>query len=309
MQADHWQDLEIRHLVALQAIVEEGSFWAAAERLQCSTSALSQQISTLEAVVGHRVLERSRGRRRVTLTEPGRLLLGHADAIVARLRAAHADLVAFAEGGVGELRIGTYQSVGAKLLPQLLRRFAAEWPKIELRVVEGADDDELLRTVERGEIDLTFSVLPLPEGPFEGVELMRDPYVLSVPADSPLARRRTAGISTLDGLKLVGFRRSRTVAQVEEHVRTHGIEPNIVFRSDDNGIVQGMVAAGVGCALVPRLAVDLDDPSIEVVELPELPPRVLAIAWHRDRYRTPAMRAFVERALEVGKELAAKPRT
>src|SRR5919109_1363560 len=128
MQPYHWSDLELRHLVALQTIAEAGSFWAAADQLDCSASALSQQIANLERLVGHRLIERSRGRREITLTEPGRLLLRHADAIAARLRAAHADLVAFGDGAGGKLRIGTYQSVGTKILPRLLRQFASEWP-------------------------------------------------------------------------------------------------------------------------------------------------------------------------------------
>ncbi len=307
MKPDHWESLELRHLVALQAIAAEGSFWAAADRLDCSPSALSQQIATLEATVGHRLLERSRGRRHVALTEPGQLLVRHAAAIVARLRAARADLVAFGEGGIGSLRIGTYQSVGAKILPQLLRRFAADWPTIDLRLVEGASDDELLRDVERGEIDLTFSVLPLPEGPFEAVELMTDPYVLAVPADSDLARSKRASLSQLGELALVGFKRDRTIAQVEDHLHSHGVRPNIVFRSNDNGIVQGMVAAGLGSALVPLLALDRDDPAIRILDLADVPPRVLAMAWHRERYRSPAAVAFVERAREVCRALATVP--
>lgn len=302
---DHLQDLQLRHLLALQAIAEEGSFWAAADRLDCSPSALSQQIASLEAAVGHRLIERSRGRRHVALTEPGELLLRHAAPIVARLRAVRADLAAFGEGKVGRLRVGTYQSVGAKILPRLFRRFVAEWPSIELQIVEGSSDDELLRSVEHGDLDLTFCVLPLPEGPFEAVELMSDPYVLAVPKGAVLARSRTATLGRLRGVKLVGFRLDRTVLAVEDLLRTHGVEPNVVFRSNDNGIVQGMVAAGLGMALVPRLALDEPDPAIHVVRLPEMPPRVLAMAWHHDRYRSPAALAIVDHARAVCRELTA----
>lgn len=304
VQPEHWEDVELRHLIALQAIVEEGSFWKASERLECSPSALSQQIATLERLVGHRLLERSRGRRQVVLTEPGRLLVRHADAIVARLRAAHADLTAFAEGAAGTLRIGTYQSVGAKIVPRLLREFAADWPSIDLRLTESANDDELLKLVERGELDLTFSFLPLPEGPFEATELMSDPYVLAVASDSPLARSRTARIGQIAGRQLVSFKQDRMTAHVEEHLRDAGIEPNVVFRSDDNGTVQGMVAAGVGVALVPALTLDENDPAIRVLEIDGMPPRVLALAWHRDRYRSPAALAFAARAKRICDGLA-----
>jgi DNA-binding transcriptional LysR family regulator len=299
MQPYHWSDLELRHLVALQAIAEAGSFWAAADRLDCSASALSQQIANLERRVGHRLAERSRGRRTVSLTEPGRLLLRHADAIAARLRAAHADLVAFGEGAAGKLRIGTYQSVGSKILPRLLRRFAADWPGVELQLTEEAEDQKLLKMVLQGELDLTITVFPLPEGPFEGVQLMRDPYVLMVANDAPLARAGSAALAQLGELSLIGFASCRSYTQIEAYLRTQGVVPNYVFRSDDNGIVQGLVGAGVGAALVPRLSVDARDEAIRIFELPNIPPRILALAWHRDRYRSPAAIAFTKRAQEV----------
>jgi DNA-binding transcriptional LysR family regulator len=70
-----------------------------------------------------------------------------------------------------------------------------------------------------------------------------------------------------------------------------------VFRSDDNGTVQGLVAAGVGIGIMPRLAVDEGDPTIEVVDLGDrVPPRLIGLAWHRDRHRTRAAEAFVELA-------------
>ena len=254
MQPYHWPSLELRHMVALQAIAEKGSFWAAADYLGCSASALSQQIGLLERTVGHRLVERSRGRRYVTLTEPGRLLLRHADVIVARLQAAHADLAAFDSGSAGSLRIGAYQSVGTRVLPQLLRDFAAEWPAVDLQMSEEGDDNLLLGMIERGELDLTFSVQPLPDGPFEGAELMRDPYVLMVPASSPLGVSAPVHPAALADQPLIGYQTFRSREHIEVFLRSHGIQPVFVFRSNDNGIVQGLVGAGIGIAIVPALS-------------------------------------------------------
>ena len=99
------------------------------------------------------------------------MLLRHAERIVAGMEAAWADLAALGSGGAGTVRVGTYQSVGAGILPEVMRRFLAESPGVEVLLTESGSDRELL---ERGETDLSFTVLPLPEGPFEGVELMRD---------------------------------------------------------------------------------------------------------------------------------------
>src|SRR5215813_12790179 len=113
MESDRWLGVELRHLAALQAVAETGSFGRAAERLGYTQSAISQQIATLERIVGQRLIDRPGGPRPVSLTEAGELLLRHADAIAARLQAAQADLAALDAGDAGPLRIGTYQSVGA----------------------------------------------------------------------------------------------------------------------------------------------------------------------------------------------------
>ncbi|HSK15413.1 MAG TPA: LysR family transcriptional regulator [Gaiellaceae bacterium] len=300
MRPDGWLGVELRHLAALQAVAEEGSFGRAAERLGYTQSAVSQQIQALERIVGQRLVERPGGPRRVSPTEAGELLLRHAAGIVARLQAAQADMASFAEGSAGTLRVGTYQSVGARVLPRLLREFTQSWPDVSVQLTEWSDDGQLLELVERGELDATFVMLPVADGPFATVELMLDPHVLIVPADSPLVRRRRApSLREVAGMPLIGNRLCRSVHQIEHRFRDAGLEPQIVFRSDDNGTIQGLVAAGVGAALVPLLTVDTGHEGTAVLGLADVPPRKIGIAWHRDRYRSPAARAFVELAEDV----------
>jgi DNA-binding transcriptional LysR family regulator len=309
MQPDGWLGIELRHLAALQAVADNGSFGRAAKQLGYTQSAISQQIAALERIVGQRLIDRPGGPRPVGLTEAGALLLTHAEAINARLRAAQADLEALGAGDAGPLRVGTYQSVGARILPELLRSFTAEWPKVDIRLVESTDDRELLELVERGEVDVSFCVFPLEPGPFEALELMRDPYVLVVPADSPLAtREKPPSLREILTMPLISYRSCRTTQRVEERLRMAGQEPEVVFRSDDNGTVQALVAAGVGVALVPQLTLDPADESIAVVELGDrVPPRLIGIAWHSDRQLTTAAHAFVDaaRALCHSRELSA----
>ncbi len=305
MNSDLIGALELRHLVSLQAVARAGSFHGAADALDYTQSAVSQHVAALEAIVGARLVERSRGRRSVTLTEAGVLLVRHADAIVARMRAIQADMTAYSQGVAGVLRIGTYPSVGARILPAVVRRFAAAWPGVEIRLTESPNDGDLLSLVEQGTIDVAFAVLPLPEGPFEAVELMRDPFVLVVNHASRLASLpRVTELAEIGDLPLIGFSQCRSTAVAEAHLAQHGVRPRFVFRSDDNGTVQGLVGAGVGSALVPRLTVDELDP--EIVALPtDLPPRIVGLVWHRDRYRSPAASAFVDLAVVVCRELEA----
>ena len=122
-QPDSWLGVELRHLAALEAVAREGTFGRAAAKLGYTQSAVSQQIASLERSVGERLLERPGGPRAVSLTEAGELLLRHAEAIVARLDAARADMASLRAGETGTLRVGTYQSVGARVLPAVMRRF------------------------------------------------------------------------------------------------------------------------------------------------------------------------------------------
>jgi molybdate transport repressor ModE-like protein len=297
MESDRWLGVELRHFLALEAVAREGSFGKAAKALGYTQSAVSQQIATLERLVGQKLVERPGGPRPVSLTEAGQLLLTHAESIAARVAAAQADLTALGDGEAGTLRVGVFQSVGQRILPELMRRFIAAWPKVEVTLTESADDRELLALVERGGLDLTFSDLPLVEGPFESVELLRDPYVLVVPADLDLENPSLREIAQME---LIGHKNCRTLVRVEAAFR----QPlHYVFQSDHNQTVQALVAAGVGVALVPRLTVDESDKSTRLIELPKVPPRMLAVAWHRDRYRASAARAFVETAQAVSGEL------
>jgi DNA-binding transcriptional LysR family regulator len=304
MEPDRWLGIELRHLLALEAVAREGSFGKAATSLGYTQSAVSQQIAMLERIVGQRLVERPGGPKPVSLTEAGRLLLTHAEAIAARLSAAQADLSAFGNGEAGTLRVGVFQSVGQRVLPEVMRRFFEAWPKVDVTLTESADDTELLGLVERGDLDLTFADLPLIEGPFEAVELLRDPYVLVVPADSELANEGAApSLREIAELDLIGHKHCRSLTNLEAVFRR---PLHYVFQSDHNQTVQALVAAGVGLALVPGLTMDPQDESTVILEAPKVPPRVIALAWHRDRYRPPAARSFVETAQAVSAELSSE---
>ena len=305
-EKDPWLGVELRHLAALDAVARTGSFGRAADALGYTQSAVSQQIGTLERIVGERLLERPGGPRAVSLTEAGELLLRHAEAIVARLRAAEADMAALRHGQVGGLRVGTFQSVGARILPTVLRRFREAWPQVEITLTESASDDELLALVERGVLDLAFAMQPLPDGPFACEELLSDPYVLVVPPDHHLADAGSASLAELDDLPLIGNRACRSTALAEGELQLRGAPVPVAFRSDDNGTVQALVASGFGAALVPLLTVDPRDERIAILDLePQIPERRIVLAWHRDRHRSPAARAFLELATEVGAEVRA----
>jgi DNA-binding transcriptional LysR family regulator len=301
-----WLGVEIRHLVALRTLADERSFKAAAVRLGYTQSAVSQQIAMLERLVGQRLVERSAGGRTVSLTEAGRLLYVHAEAIAARLAGAKADLDALASGRAGVLRVGTFQTVGARMLPEALRRVLPDWPGVSVELTEEIADLELLALLEQGGLDLAFAVLPLPPGSFEWIELYTDPFVAATAAASPLARRDQVSFEELAALPLVCFRSCRVTEMALDQLRAGGHEPNVVFRSDHNETVQGAAAAGLGVALLPRLAADERDRRTRQLRIvPQMSPRVIAAVWQAGQELPPAAAALVDAALDVCGNLAA----
>jgi DNA-binding transcriptional LysR family regulator len=309
MTANDWASIELRHLLALRAVARSGSFSRAADELGYTQSAISQQIAMLERVVGLPLFERRGGRRQVTLSESGELLLRHAGSIIDRFQSAKADLSAFSEGAKGTLRIGAYESVSARILPAILGVYAAKWPQVEI-VLRDSSEQDLLSLVESGELDLAFvmDTEVLSDG-FKMTELLQDPYVLLLPTGSPLAGKQPVPLDDLVDCRFVAQHTLACQQFLESSLRRHGFEQHVVLRSTDNATVQGLVAAGLGIAIVPLLTVDEKDPKVVIRQLdPPIPARTIVVAHHPDRYLSPAAEAFLDTARQVGAEVGAGDR-
>jgi DNA-binding transcriptional LysR family regulator len=298
---DQWLGIELRHLAALAAVGRERSFRAAAERLGYVQSAVSQQIAFLERLVGVRLVQRSRGPGPVSLTDAGVLLLAHIDEILSHLRAAQVDLEGLAGGLTGTVRVGVHESVAARLMPGLLDAFSRRWPDLKLTSRESSSDAELFVLVDTGSLDVAFADLPFEAGPFEACELVSDPYLLVVPADSTYARR--GGVNAPDdlaGVPLIAHSSHRSMRRIEARLRAAGVEPEFVFHTDMTATAQALVGASIGAAILPRLSINLDDDAIAVVDLGDLiEPRRLGLLWHRDRANRPALEHFRAAARDV----------
>ena len=298
---DLWLGVEVRHLAALRAVADEGTFGAAALRLGYAQSAISQQIAALERYVGHRLFDRPGGSRPVQLTRAGELLLGHAESIMTRLSAARADLGSLdLDDCSTAIRIGAYQSVARTILPLMLQELGADSSEVAFELKESSDYGVLLELVERGELDLAFTELPIPDGPLESAKLLDDPYVLIVPEDHPFAELdRPLTLEEIADERLIMFK-CGTRPRMLDTFDLHGLSPQLGRLVEDGGTLHGLVSAGLGVGLVPRLAADVEGKPLVAVPIEsKLPPRIVAIAWHRDRLRTCTAGLFVDLAIEV----------
>jgi DNA-binding transcriptional LysR family regulator len=299
-----FRDLDVRQLAALCAVADERSFAKAAARLGFTQSAVSQQIAALERQVDMKLFDRPAGPRPAELTPAGELLLAHARTVLAQLAAASDDLDRLRRGEAGRLVVGTFQSTSNKLLPAIVGRLRAERPALEVRLFETDDDAELVAGLVTGELDLSFVIEQTHDERLELVELVRDRYIVMTRAEDATPGARVDAAS-LHGAPVVGSPEENVCNQIiDRGLGALGVEPTYVFRSVDNGAIQGMVRAGLGRSVMPYLAIDPDDPGVVVQELdPPIPPRRIAIARRAGRTLAPAAERFIELAIEVTAEL------
>jgi molybdate transport repressor ModE-like protein len=300
---DRWSGLDLRHLAAFEAVAETRSFAAAAQRLGYTQPAVSHQIATLEQIVGQRLFERKSGGRRAGLTDAGALFVKHVDGMSSRLAAARADLDVLGSAEGAALRVGAFQSVGARIIPLVLERLSDPERGGAVELIERADERELLRMLADGELDFAFTLLPIDGPGCSAIELMRDPYYL-VGAAGDERLGAIESLAELDGQPLVGPSACRSSEMIDSHLRSAGIAPEYAVRTDDNFALKGLVERGVGLAFVSELTLQTLGAGIDAVSVDHLiPARRIALAWSRDRELLPRHDRFLLLAQAVCNEL------
>ncbi|GHG70456.1 LysR family transcriptional regulator [Streptomyces griseocarneus] len=243
-----------RHIKTFHAVVTAGSYSAAARALGYTQPAITQQMKALERSVGTPLF--TRVGRRMRLTEAGEALARHAETILASLSAAQQQMSSLTRLRAGRVRVCAFPSAGATLIPEALARLAADHPGVRVELQEAEPPDSLSRVV-RGECDITlaFTYPGLHEEvPDELVEipLFEDQLTVLLPTGHPLARRRAVKLADLAEERwIAGCLRCRT--NFLHECAEQGFAPDIAFTTDDNLVVQSLVAEGLGVAMMPAL--------------------------------------------------------
>jgi DNA-binding transcriptional LysR family regulator len=290
--------LNVHRLKVLREVAAQGSFSAAANALSYSQPAVSQAVATLEAETGVTLIQRDR--RGVRPTVAGQALIDHTDAILARLDAAEAEVSAIAGVRGGRLRIASFPTAGATLLPLAVSTFRSAHPGVELSLVED-EPEAIAPRLRAGEFDLVL----LFEFPGVGeklgagmrrVELLEDPLHLALPGEHRLAGKKQIRLADLSSESWVQTSAASPCARhVVRSCHAAGFEPDVSFESDDYQVVQGLVAAGVGVALIPRLALSTVRDDIEIRPLhPQSPARRVFAATPRGTPVMPAVATMLE---------------
>jgi len=300
--------LDVKQLRVLKEVGERGSFSAAAEALSYTQPAVSQQIAALEKRANARLVDRtSRG---VHLTDAGQALVDHAEVVLSRLAAAEAELEAMAGIRGGRVRLASFPTAGASILPPAVALFTERYPEVELSFVEREPEEaaQMLRAAEL-EVAIVFEYgeynQPELERFYEGIELHRlvdDPMYLALPLGHPAgqkARVRLQDVADETWIQESG-NHSWCGRFHETACKAAGFTPKVGFRSDDYNVVQGLVAAGVGISLLPGLSMTNVREDIVVRSLGRnAPARRIAAATLAGRYRSPATEAMLGILAEV----------
>ena len=284
--------LDAARLNVFREVVRRGSLSAAADALSFTQPAVSRQIAALEREAGAQLLERTP--RGIRLTEPGRVLLGHAEAILDRMATARAQVESVASLAGGRLRIGSFQTANATIVPRAIAAFAAAHPGVELSLVEALTPDAIAR-LRAGAVDVAVvtHVPELDEADVEVVDLVDDEIFVALPATHPLARKPRLRLRDLRDETWIETPNAAARPPLLSAALAHGFEPRIRFGAEQWVSKQGLVAAGVGVTLIPGLAVATVREDIVLRSLGPDAPRRRVVAALPAGYRAPAVEPFV----------------
>lgn len=290
---DRSERIDPRRLLTLRAVARTGSMAAAARELGWTQPAVSQQMVELERQVGAQILHRtSRG---VSLTTAGQALVRHADAIASHLSAAVEEASVPGPQAAPRLTIAAYPSAGKTLVMPALAALARHRPElaVSLVVAEPAEATELLRS-GAADVSIVFDYRKGQRRPeFEAHTLLIEPMVAIVAATDPLASDPNASIAALSGARwIAGCERCR------EHLldvcAAAGFEPDIRHNLDDFVLLQHIVAAGLGVALIPSLAFQtFRHPQIAVLRSPEFGTREISCLTQDEAAAIPTVAAVL----------------
>jgi DNA-binding transcriptional LysR family regulator len=302
--------LDVRRMRVLREVAARGSFSAAAEALSFTQSAVSQHVAALEREAGTQLVERRRSG--VRLTEAGSLLVGHADAILARIECAEEELAALAGLRGGRLRLISFQSGGSTLAPRAVAHFHERHPGVELSMLE-AEPDEAVGRLRAGEVDLALvydhdSTPGLLPAELELTHLLDDRYDAILPAGHDLAGRTRLSLEDLAEQPWVCSTSACGCRRITESVcREAGFEPRVAFEADETLAAQALVAAGLGVTLLPQLALTAAHPGVVARRLTNPPTRRVWAARLEGAYASPASDAMVQTLRDVAEEFRDAP--
>src|SRR5690606_15875016 len=251
--------MELRQLYYFVKVAKKEHVTQAAEELHVAQSAVSRQIHQLEEELGVKLFVQKG--RNLQLTPVGQLFLRRADEILKDLERAVQEIHEFLDPEKGEIRLGFPHSLGISLVPPVVAAFRSHTPDVRFRFKQGMYPS-LIRDLVKGEIDLAF-ISPVPNDieQVTGKVLITEELFAILPSNHPLARREQVRLEELKTDPFIMFSEGYSLRSlVINACEQAGFKPNIAFEGEETETIRGLVAAGMGVSLLPKLAVEYISP-------------------------------------------------
>ena len=281
------------NLALLAALRETGNITRAAELLGIPQPTVSRRLAAMGEALGASLT--APAGRSVRLTRAGELLAESAERAMTAVEAGARRAIEEVEPASGHVVLGFLHLLGRSLVPELLRDYRAAHPQVRFTLVQGSRRDMIDR-LSSGELDLALSAPVATDDPtLDAVVLGTQEILLSVPLDHRLAERKSARITDLAEEKFIQLEHGYGLRQItDELCAAAGFSPKIAFEGQESDTVRGLVAAGLGVALLPRF--EPGSPA-GVVEVPLVPTvtRTIGLTWRRGDPLTPAVANFLNR--------------
>jgi LysR family hydrogen peroxide-inducible transcriptional activator len=294
--------VNLRDLSYLVALADLRHFGRAADACHVSQPTLSTQIRKLEEELGVALVERAP--RQVMLTPAGADIVERARRVLAEVAQMRETARRTTDPEAGSVRLGMFPTLGPYLLPHVVPRLRARFPRLELLLVE-EKTETLLGMLRAGRLDAAVLALPLHEDGLHCEPLFAEPFMLAVPAGHALARKRELALSALAHEHLLLLEDGHCLRdQALEVCSLAGAGEKEGFRATSLETLRQMVAAGVGITLLPMLAVKPPVPASDAIRLigfRDPPKRRLAMVWRRSS----AMTGFLRQVAKLLRELPA----
>lgn len=285
---------------------EQGNVTRAAAALYISQPGLSRAIARLERELGVRLFDREG--RNVRLNRNGILFREHAARLLAEADAARRALAQAGDPDAGEVALAFLHTLGTWLVPDLLRRYRALRPRVTFQLTQDRAET-IAEAVQEGRADLGFTS-PRPTHPaLAWKRLAVERLHLAVPADHPLASRRRVRLADVAGEAFVALRRGYGLRSITDELhRRAGVQPAIAFEGEDIATLRGLVAAGLGLAIVPAPdpgGAEASGPVRHVAIAEPAARREIGAIWVAERTHPPVVEAFRRFVVDVRRRAAA----
>lgn len=282
-----WQQIEY-----FQKVAQLQHMTKAAEALSISQPALSRSIARLEEELGISLFERQG--RNIILNQYGKLFLKHADRILKEVEMTKKEIKSLLDPEYGVVSLGFLHTLGVNIIPDILSGFQIHHPNTKIKLYQN-NNISLLKQLEAGEIDLCLVHHPFEDSHIEWEKLWDEELFLMVPANHPLAQKESITLGEIQNEPIISMKPGYELRKIADKLcRRVNITPNITFEGEEVTTLAGLVASGLGVALLPDQR-DIDEDKVKKVHV-KWPScrRQIGLSWYSDRYLSPAVRRFMK---------------